>query len=105
MPTQFLPAASLRSGDLLPAVRHLVWASNYLIWIALWPIRGRISEVAAKFSLFSGRARRISDDALAAQRGDLRRVVAEAAEDLVGVLAEQWCGPAVGARGFGELDR
>src|SRR6516165_4991555 len=46
-----------------------------------------------------------SDDAPPAQRGDFRFVVAKAPEDLVGVLAEQWCGPAVGARGVGQLDR
>src|SRR5262249_40163487 len=105
MATQFLPAASLRRGEFLPATRHLVLVSNYLIWIVLWSIRGRIWGVAAKFSLFSGRARQISDDALAAQCFDLALVIAETAQDLVGVLTEQWCGPSVGARGFGELDR
>src|SRR6266849_10679657 len=46
-----------------------------------------------------------SDDAIPAQRGDLGVVVAEAAEDLVGVLAEERRRPAIGAGAFGELDR
>src|ERR1700736_2141499 len=49
MPMQILPAASLRSGNRLPAARALVWACNHLIWMALWPIRRAIFGVALNF--------------------------------------------------------
>jgi hypothetical protein len=49
MPMQILPAASLRSGNRLPAARALVWACNHLIWMALWPIRRAIFGVASNF--------------------------------------------------------
>src|SRR6266404_7823004 len=35
MSTQSLPAASLRTGNLLPAGRMLLWVPKYLIWTAL----------------------------------------------------------------------
>src|SRR5260370_42625650 len=35
MSTQSLPAASLRTGDRLPAGRARNWVSKYLIWTAL----------------------------------------------------------------------
>src|SRR5205809_8093493 len=54
------------------------------------------------YSLTAGKN---SDNPFAAQLGDLGRVVAEALEDLVGVLAEQGGRPAVGAGRLGELDR
>src|SRR6516225_11526069 len=45
-----------------------------------------------------------SHDALAAQCRDFRVVIIEASKNLVGVLTEPRCRPAVSARGFGELD-
>ncbi len=48
---------------------------------------------------------RLSDHPRRPQRGDLAVVIAEALQDLVGMLAEQRGGTAVGAGGFGELDR
>ena len=49
MPTQILPAASLRSADRLPAARGLLWVSNRLISIALWSIGWVIFRVASNF--------------------------------------------------------
>src|SRR6202022_3676449 len=49
MPTQILPAASLRSARRLPAARALLRASNYLICMALWSIGRAIFRVAANF--------------------------------------------------------
>src|SRR6266436_926919 len=47
MSTQSLPAASLRTGDRLPARRVFHRVSMYLIWMALssiyWSIRGAVS--------------------------------------------------------------
>src|ERR1700730_1352848 len=47
MSTQSLPAASLRTGNRLPAGRVLLWVSKYMIWIDLssicWPICGAVS--------------------------------------------------------------
>jgi hypothetical protein len=47
MSTQILPAASLRTGDRLPAGRVLIQVSKYLVWMALssiyWSIRGAVS--------------------------------------------------------------
>src|ERR1700740_36170 len=39
MPTQPLPAVSLRMAKRLPAIRVLARLSNYLTFMALWPIR------------------------------------------------------------------
>ena len=39
MPTQSLPAASLRTADRLPAARVLVQVAIYLIYKVLWPLR------------------------------------------------------------------
>src|SRR5215469_495207 len=60
MPTQILPAASLRSISLLPAVRALVRTSNYLIWMALWSIWRVIFRVEENVlpALREGRAAR-----------------------------------------------
>jgi hypothetical protein len=49
MPTQILPAASLRSANRLPAARTLLRVANYLIRIALWSIGRAIVRVAANF--------------------------------------------------------
>ncbi len=49
MPTQILPAASLRSAKRLPATRALFLAANYLICTALWSIGRAIFRVAANF--------------------------------------------------------
>src|SRR6266436_2599179 len=47
MPTQILPAASLRSANRLPAGRTLSWAANHLICLALWSIARAIFRAAA----------------------------------------------------------
>src|SRR6266851_10005341 len=47
MPTQILPAASLRNANRLPAGRTLSWALNYLICLALWSIGRAIFRAAA----------------------------------------------------------
>src|SRR5215470_6076931 len=49
MPTQILPAASLRSANRLPAARTRSWVSNYLIYIVLWSITQAIFRAAAHF--------------------------------------------------------
>ena len=49
MPTQILPAASLRSAKRLPAARVLFSAANYLICMALWSIGRAIFRIAANF--------------------------------------------------------
>src|SRR6266436_199443 len=49
MPTQILPAASLRTARCLPAARTLLRVSNYLICTVLWSIGWAISRVAANF--------------------------------------------------------
>src|SRR3984893_6860233 len=58
MPTQIVPAASLRSTTRLPAARALVRASNHLIWVALWSIGRAIFRVVSNFlpALREGRA-------------------------------------------------
>src|SRR6266404_2113531 len=77
--------------------------TSKLLICGIFPmLEGRLSGAETDF-LPDGREN--SDDALAAQRGDFALVVAQTLEDLVGVLAEQRCGSAVGARGRGELDR
>src|SRR6266480_4003825 len=60
MPTQILPAASLRSIPRLPAARVLVRASNHLMWMALWSIGQAIFRVEANVlpALREGRAAR-----------------------------------------------
>src|SRR5215471_9105115 len=105
MPTQFLPAASLRGGDLLPAARDLVRRLTIRIAYGYGRSEGRFSASRRISPCSQGAGSENSDDPLAAQGGDLGRGVAEALDDLVGVLAEQRGGPAVGARGLGELDR
>src|SRR5438876_2359621 len=57
MPTEILPAASLRSTARLPVARALVWASNHLIRMVLWSIGRAISGSNRIFTLFSGRGR------------------------------------------------
>src|SRR6266404_3505011 len=49
MPTQVLPAASLRSARRLPAARTLFRAANYLICMTLWSIGRAIFRAAANF--------------------------------------------------------
>src|ERR1700730_17409279 len=49
MPTQFHPAASLRSAQRLPAARTLFRVSNYLICRALWSIGRAIIRIASNF--------------------------------------------------------
>ena len=49
MPTQILPAASLRSARCLPAARTLLRVANYLICIVLWSIGRAICRVASNF--------------------------------------------------------
>src|ERR1700751_5790439 len=55
MPTQILPAASLRPAKRLPAARALLWVSNHLIWMGLWSIGQVVFGVESNFSLLSGR--------------------------------------------------
>src|SRR6266481_7811455 len=49
MPTQSLPAASLRTADRLPAARVLVQVSIYLIYKVLWPMRKASSGAESSF--------------------------------------------------------
>jgi len=49
VPTQIVPAASLRNIIRLPADRVLVWSSNYLILIVLWSIGRAIFRVEWNF--------------------------------------------------------
>ena len=49
MPTQILPAASLRSARCVPAARALLRVSNYLICISLWSIGRALCRVASNF--------------------------------------------------------
>src|SRR5262249_33172473 len=49
MPSQALPAASLKSSKRLPADRAMSWASIYLICMALWSIKRAIFRVEAAF--------------------------------------------------------
>src|SRR3984893_13466276 len=49
MPTQFLPAASLRSANRLPAARALFLAANNLISMDLWSIGRAIFRGAENF--------------------------------------------------------
>src|SRR6266404_6952658 len=50
MPTQSLPAASLRTADRLPAARVLVQVSIYLIYKALWALRNKVLWALRKAS-------------------------------------------------------
>jgi hypothetical protein len=58
MPTQILPAASLRDIPRLPAARVLIWVSNPLMGMALWSIGQAIFGMEEKFlpALREGRA-------------------------------------------------
>src|SRR4029077_17753832 len=58
MPTQILPAASLRTLPRLPAARVLVRVTNHLMWMALWSIGRVILRVEANVlpALREGRA-------------------------------------------------
>ncbi len=67
MPTKSLPAASLRTTDRLPAARIRLWGSNYLICMALWPIRRLLFGVESYF-LLALREGRSADEALGAGR-------------------------------------
>src|SRR6267378_770000 len=49
MPTQSLPAASLRSAIRLPAARVLFRVSNYLIYRALWATGTAVSGIESSF--------------------------------------------------------
>src|ERR1700730_4441253 len=49
MPTQILPAASLRGAQRLRAARALFLAANYLICLALWSIGRAVFRAAANF--------------------------------------------------------
>jgi hypothetical protein len=49
MPTQSLPAASLRTADRLPAARVLVQVASYLIYKVLWPLRKASSGAESSF--------------------------------------------------------
>src|SRR5882724_8570450 len=86
MPTQILPAASLRSAQRLPAARALFLAANYLICLALWSIGRAIFGIAANFlpALREGRGPSLSPLARGEglsglfRRGDGRLLLAEA---------------------------
>ena len=49
MPTQSLPAASLRTEGRLPAARVLVRVASYLIYKVLWPLRKASSGAESNF--------------------------------------------------------
>src|ERR1700739_906955 len=49
MPTEIVPAASLRNLTRLPAARVLVWAYNCLRLMWLWSVGGAIFRVGADF--------------------------------------------------------
>src|SRR5262249_23580297 len=55
MPTQILPAASLRRAKRLPAGQALLWVPNHLIWMGLWSFGRVIFSAVPNFSLPSGR--------------------------------------------------
>ena|SRR5437867_4143724 len=87
MPTQFVPAASLRSTTRLPAARALVRASNHLIWVALWSIGRAIFRVASNFlpGLREGRTYQAAPAGVPAL---CREIAFGAGFDLIGVVAE-----------------
>src|SRR5437899_1633088 len=80
MPTQILPAASLRSANCLPAARTLSWAANYLICIALWSIARAVFRAASNF-LPALRERRALSAPAAADRASGRRRGRATADD------------------------
>src|SRR6266850_5421739 len=49
MSTQSLPAASLRTGNLFPAGRVLLWVSKHLIWRVLSSICSSICGAGSSF--------------------------------------------------------
>ena len=49
MLTQSLPAASLRTGNRLPAAQVLLRVSNYLIYMVLWLIVPASSDLESSF--------------------------------------------------------
>jgi len=49
MPTQILPAASLRSANRLPAGRTLAWVVNHLICMASWSIGRAIFRIVLNY--------------------------------------------------------
>jgi hypothetical protein len=86
MPTQIVPAASLRSTTRLPAARALVRASNHLIWIALWSIGRAIFRVVSNFlpALREGRAYQAAPAGVPA----CREIVFGAGFELISVVGE-----------------
>src|SRR3984893_10655511 len=91
MPAEILPAASLRTTNLLPAARALCRASNYLIWMASWSIGRAIFRVESNF-LPALRERRALPGGVE-QGADHRRAVN---------LARVGMDPAVVHRSFGD---
>ena len=87
MPTQIVPAASLRSTTRLPAAGALVRASNHLIWIVLWSIGRAIFRVASNFlpGLREGRAYQAAPGGVPAP---CREIVFGAGFDLIRVVGE-----------------
>src|SRR3984893_17668660 len=87
MPTQIVPAASLRSTTRLPAAGALVRASNHLIWVVLWSIGRAIFRVASNFlpGLREGRA---AQAAPAGVPAPCREIVFRAGFDLISVVGE-----------------
>src|SRR5882724_9305951 len=55
MSTQNLPAASLRTGNRLPAPRVLLRVSKYLVWMALSSIYSSIRDAVSIFLPEAGR--------------------------------------------------
>src|SRR6266481_10187263 len=85
MPTQSLPAASLRTADRLPAARVLVRVASYLIYKVLWPLRKASADAESSFL-----------PALREVRGGGSRSAGQtlgAGGDLRGTnLCDLWCG-------------
>src|SRR5438874_10575983 len=73
MPMRILPVASLRSTKRLPAARALFLATNYLIYLALWPIRRAIFRAEAN-SLPALREGALPDVSAAAGLGPARPI-------------------------------
>jgi hypothetical protein len=94
MLTQSLPAASLRTGNRLPAARVLFRVSNYLICMALWLIDRRFPASNRVFSLLSGRRR----EASGAQRAMPAAPAGTSAETVRSIVAlTPWRAKDVGA--------
>src|SRR5437868_2605157 len=76
MPTQSLPAASLRPADRLPAARVLLRVSNYLIHLGLWVIGAAIFGVPSWFlpalREAAGRVSRSIEETRRPEIGELR---------------------------------